>query len=76
MIKISKDITVYQLLTKHPELKATMIELGFDKLTQKGVLETMGRLMTLKKGARYRKVSWDKLSQAFKEKGYQLEETT
>ncbi len=74
MITINTSITVYTLLTKYPELKHTMIELGFTKLTQKGVLETMGRFMTLKNGAKLQKIPLEKIQEAFNKKGYLIVE--
>lgn len=42
--------SVYELLQQYPELKETMIEIGFEDLSNPAKLNTIGRIMTIPKG--------------------------
>ena len=42
--------SVYELLQQYPELKETMIEIGFKDLSNPTKLNTIGRIMTIPKG--------------------------
>ncbi|MEE3357429.1 MAG: DUF438 domain-containing protein [Lachnospiraceae bacterium] len=42
--------SVYELLQQYPELKETMIEIGFKDLSNPAKLNTIGRIMTIPKG--------------------------
>lgn len=72
VIDLSK--TVYAICTEYPEAKDLMKELGFDEITNPGMLCTAGRFMTLPKGAAMKKISLDKLKDEFKSKGYRIKE--
>lgn len=72
MIDLSK--TVYEICTEDPEVIDIMKELGFEGITNPGMLSTAGRFMTLPKGAVMKKISLDKLKEVFISKGYQIKE--
>jgi len=72
MIDLSK--TVYEICTEDPEVIDIMKELGFEGITNPGMLGTAGRFMTLPKGAVMKKISLDKLKEVFISKGYQIKE--
>ncbi|MFU8787224.1 MAG: DUF1858 domain-containing protein [Candidatus Izemoplasmataceae bacterium] len=74
MKKININDHVYSIVQTHPEVKDILVNLGFDKITKPGMLESVGRFMTLKAGAKFRKVEMDQLKKAFLEKGFELEE--
>jgi hypothetical protein len=49
-----------------------MKELGFESITNAGMLNTAGRFMTIPKGAEMKGISMEKISQAFESKGYSI----
>ncbi|HRX43475.1 MAG TPA: DUF1858 domain-containing protein, partial [Clostridia bacterium] len=51
MIHISLDETVYDLVSRHPEIRDVMVEAGFGNITKPGMLQSVGRVMTIRKGA-------------------------
>ncbi|MDA7027931.1 DUF1858 domain-containing protein [Bacillus sp. CLL-7-23] len=62
--------TVYELCTSYPELKTLMKDLGFENITKPGMLETAGRIMTIPKGARMKKIDLDHVINQLKEHGF------
>lgn len=70
----SIDLTdsVYQLIKEYPELKAVMSDLGFKDILLPGMLETAGRVMTLKKGASLKKIPLETIENTLKEMGFTL----
>ncbi|HQL35123.1 MAG TPA: DUF1858 domain-containing protein [Bacillota bacterium] len=69
-IDLSK--TVYELSREYPEIVDIMKELGFESITNAGMLNTAGRFMTIPKGAEMKGISMEKISQAFESKGYSI----
>ena len=69
-IDLSK--TVYELSREYPEIVDIMKELGFESITNEGMLNTAGRFMTIPKGAAMKGISMEKISQAFESKGYSI----
>ncbi|AHF05972.1 DUF1858 domain-containing protein [Desulfitobacterium metallireducens] len=72
IIDLSK--TVYEICTEDSKVIDIMRELGFEGITNPGMLNTAGRFMTLPKGAAMKKISLDKLKEGFESKGYQVKE--
>ncbi|MCH4071374.1 DUF438 domain-containing protein [Pseudoramibacter sp.] len=62
--------SVYDLCTAYPELKGIMAELGFTQITKKGMLGTIGRMMTIPKGAAMQHIDLEKVIQALKDHGF------
>ena len=52
MTKISLTMPVHDLVAAHPDIVPIMVQMGLDGVTQPGLLNTVGRFMTLEKGAR------------------------
>ena len=44
--------SVFELAQEYPELIDIMAELGFSEITKKPVLHSVGKIMTIPKGAR------------------------
>ena len=44
--------TIYELYNQYPEIITIMSELGFDNISKPGMLQTVGRVVTLPKGCR------------------------
>lgn len=72
VIDLSK--TVYEICTEDPGIIDIMKELGFEGITNPGMLNTAGRFMTLPKGALMKKLSMEKIKDVFQSKGYQIRE--
>lgn len=66
--------TVYELCSKYPELPQVLAEIGFQDITKPGMVSTVGRFMTLPKGAVAKKISIDKIRQSLIDRGYRIEE--
>lgn len=70
------DLTksVYEICGAHPDIIEIMKELGFESITNPGMLNTAGRFMTIPKGAAMKKIPMDKIKDALREKGYEIKE--
>lgn len=66
--------TVYEIVKEHPEVMEIMKEIGFTDITKPGMLQTAGRFMTLAKGSQIKNISMDKMKEAFKRRGYELQD--
>lgn len=74
MKKINVNQTVYQLIQQYPELKSILIQLGFTPLQDDRMLQTVGRMMPLKKGAEQIGLEKGQLFAALENNGFQVEE--
>jgi hypothetical protein len=61
MIYIDIQKTVYEIVKAFPEYKAVLIKAGFSKLADEGMLNTMGKIMTLEKGCKLRGIDVNEL---------------
>ena len=73
MIKIQSDASVYDLVTAYPKIQEIMVSLNFKDIVKPGMLQTAGRVMTLKKGAALKKIDWETMKDTFKKNGFELE---
>jgi hypothetical protein len=69
-IDLSK--TVYELCTEDPSIIEIMKELGFEQITKQGMLQSAGRMMTIPKGARMRKIDLSLIIETFENHGYSV----
>lgn len=74
MKKINLNETVYQLIQQYPELKAILVQLGFTPLQNDGLLNTVGRMMPLNKGAEQIGLNHADLIAQLEEQGFSVEE--
>lgn len=65
--------TIYELVQVYPEFIQVMEELGFSSITNPTMLTTVGRVMTLPKGATVRGLDLEKIKQELAKRGYQVE---
>lgn len=72
VINLSKS--VHEICKEHPEVVEIMNDLGFDSITNPGMLNTVGRFMSILKGAAMKHIPMNKIREAFTEKGYELKE--
>ncbi len=64
--------TVYTLCKDDPEVIGILKALGFDQIAQEGMLNTVGRFMTLGKGAVMKGLEMENVEQAFINNGYTI----
>lgn len=64
--------SVYELANEHPEVISILKELGFEKIGDKGMLNTAGRFMTIPKGAAMKGISMEGVARTFRDKGYKV----
>jgi len=56
MKEIDLSKTLYELVAQYPEIQEIMSQLGFTAINQPGMLQTVGRYMTIPKGAQMKKI--------------------
>lgn len=69
---IDLNINVYELCKKYEELPDILHELGFVDIIKPGMLHTVGRFMTIKKGADLKKINLDLIKDKLIEHGYKI----
>lgn len=74
--KMSKTIdfsrSVYELVTEYPELVDIMAELGFTEIKKPAMLHSVGKLMTIPKGAKIKNIPMEKVLMALIQHGFTL----
>ena len=67
------DLTkpVYELCSQYPELPQILAGLGFKDITKPGMLISVGRFMTLQKGAAAKKIDFGPIKATLEEQGCQ-----
>lgn len=71
---INLNHTVYEIANGNPEVLDILFELGFRDIVKPGMLNTVGRFMTLTKGAAMKNIDLDMIKERFLEKGYIVED--
>lgn len=69
---IESSKSVYEITKEYPDVISIMKELGFENITDPTMLNTAGRFMTIKKGAKMKKIPMDKILEVFKSYGYEI----
>lgn len=64
--------SVYELVQEYPEFIQVMEELGFTSITNPAMLNTVGRMMTLPKGAAMKGLDLENIKEELKKRGYTL----
>lgn len=64
--------SVYELVTEYPEIADIMAELGFTEIRKPAMLHSVGKLMTIPKGAKMKKISMEKVAAALTKRGFTL----
>lgn len=70
---IDLNKSVYELTRTYPELIDIMAELGFKEITKKGMLRSVGKLMTIPKGAKMKGIAMTDVVAALMKAGFELE---
>ena len=66
--------SVYELTQEYPEVVDIMAALGFTDITKKAMLLSVGRVMTIPKGAKMKGIPMEQVVAAFREKGFDITE--
>lgn len=66
--------TVCDLATQYPEIIPILKKLGFEHITNSGMLRTAGRVMTIPNGCRMKGISFDIVKKAFETNGFKIKE--
>lgn len=62
--------TVYEIASQYPEIVDIMRSLGFKEITKPGMLTSVGRIMTIPKGAKMKKIPMTDVVKAFSDAGF------
>jgi hypothetical protein len=72
---INANQSVYSIVQTYPEIVDILVSLGFSNIVNPLQLQTVGRIMTLKKGAIMKQISMDKIIEVLQIHGFQWEES-
>lgn len=70
IIDLRKNVA--ELCKEHPEIQEIMADLGFKDILKPLALQTMGRMMTIPKGATIKEIPLDNIIKAFHQHGFQV----
>ena len=62
--------SVAALVKEYPEVSDIMFTLGFTEVKKPAMLNSVGRIMNLKKGSQMKKIPMEEIVRAFREKGF------
>lgn len=71
---INLNNSIYEIQSENPEIVQVLFELGFHDIVKSGMINTVGRFMTIKKGAAMKRIDIDLIKRTLFEKGYKVEE--
>lgn len=66
------DESIFEMVSRYPEVANIMVELGFKDIAKPGMLQTAGRFMTLSKGIKLKKMDLETVKQAFERYGFEI----
>ena len=69
---IDMSRSVYELVSEYPELQDIMAELGFTEIKKPAMLHSVGKLMTIPRGAKIKNIPIDQVITALMEHGFTL----
>lgn len=72
MKNINLDEPVASLIEKFPNLKNILKDLGFTEITNPLALSTVGKIVSIKKGAKIKNIDLDLIKEKLKEEGFNL----
>lgn len=64
--------SVYEISKKYPEIIQSLVQMGFEDIQKPGMLNTMGRFMTIPKGAVMKKIDLNVIIRELESKGYHV----
>jgi hypothetical protein len=72
IIKINQ--TILEIVTQYPEIKEIMRSLGFERIVDPLMIQTVGKFMTIKSGSKMRDIDLNIIKEKLAENGFELEE--
>lgn len=69
---LNLDRTVYELCSGDPEVAEILKEAGFADVTKPGMLNTVGRFMTILKGAQLKRIDFEDVKRIFAKHGFRV----
>ncbi|MDF2841092.1 MAG: hypothetical protein K0Q99_1864 [Clostridia bacterium] len=70
--QVDLNKSVYELCKEYPEVAQIMQGIGFEDIANPGMLNTVGRFMTIAKGAQMKNIDMDSIKKAFEAKGFSV----
>lgn len=70
--KLDLNKTVYELTQEYPELIDIMAELGFTEITKKAMLHSVGKMMTIPRGAKMKNIPMTNIVTSLMRQGFEL----
>lgn len=70
--KLDLNKTVYELTKEYPELIDIMAELGFTEITKKAMLHSVGKMMTIPRGAKMKNIPMTNIVTSLMRQGFEL----
>lgn len=67
---LALDRSVHDLVEDYPELLDILVQLGFRDIAKPGMLKSVGRFMTLDKGAKMKRIELGTLVEQLEEHGF------
>ena len=73
MKNINLKLSIYQLVEENPELVPILEELGFVEVTRKNMLKSVGKVMTIPKGAKLKGIPMEEIIKKLQDNGFVVE---
>lgn len=73
MKNINLKLSIYQLVEENPELAPILEELGFVEVTRKNMLKSVGKVMTIPKGAKLKGIPMEEIIKKLQDNGFVVE---
>ncbi len=67
---IDSNKSVFEISQQYPELIQILSTLGFKDILLPGMLQSAGRMMTIRKGATMKKIEWSNIESTFSKHGF------
>lgn len=64
--------TIYELTKADPEIIGILKGIGFEQITNSTMINTVGRLMNIHKGAAMKGIEINRIKEVFSARGYQI----
>lgn len=73
MKNMNLKLSIYQLVEENPELVPILEELGFVEVTRKNMLKSVGKVMTIPKGAKLKGIPMEEIIKKIQDNGFVVE---
>lgn len=71
-MEIDLNEKIIDVVKKDEKIKDILSELGFSEITKPGMIQTVGRFMSINQGSSLRKIDIEVIKERFKSYGYQI----